>query len=834
RLVFTGQPFSNVFLQDGIGTTNSYYQERSALAPQLSLDTVHEFQVLSADYAADYGGAMGGVINAATRGGSENYHGTAYEYFSPGVWTAANRYGLGQAMSQRQNQFGATVGGPILPGKIFFLANGEVWDGRGTGINRITTPALSDPFGLSIPASNCKATAAQCAAAIQFLRSQMNVPVTLSGRSATGLAKVDYRRSDRNQFTVEGNAMNARSPFGSPIDAVAANGGLLGLVDSTEQIRYGKAGWVSAPTPNSVNELRFGLFQDRLSDPAWQSSLPTGSVAISVAGANVGNPHPNADSLSEHREELVDNLTLTSNTHTLRVGADLTETHDTINEMNAAGTYVYNSLTNFAQDFSTGGKNYTAFAQEFGTSLRKLPSRQYNLYAMDTWRPVDSVTIIAGVRWEKPRRAQPSQVSTTYYLTSAIAAPLNDFAPRISAAFQADPRTVVRLGYAWFFAPMPGELQDALFLGNGLYQTGITVNPNQTGALAFPNVFSSVSSIPSGTTNIMYGDPKLRDPHTQQFNLAIERSLGRGTTLTVTGIRNRGFKLWSLNDLNLVAPTVTKTYAIDDANGVQTGTYSTLIWNTKNDPKSAHVYEVQNAGSSWYNAASVELRKRMSHGLSFQASYTWSHNIDNTGGPAVAGFLPLNTNNGDITSDKANSPVDQRNRAVINWIWQPAVTRIGSPALRYLVNGWSLSSITSLASGHPVTPLVLVGGQQFSTVTMAYTNSLNGSGGWPRVPFEGIGSLATGPQYNVDARLSRTLRFTERVQGVVMFEAFNAFNTQFTTSVNTIAYMATPTAPPVGAVSGPTTGVLHPVTGVGTGNAASEARRCQVAFRVVF
>jgi len=294
-------------------------------------------------------------VNAATRSGTEDYHGTAYEYLSNGGLSAAGRYALGQALLQRRNQFGATVGGPVRQGKIFFFANGEVSDGRATGLNRITSPVLADPLGMSIPASNCKATAAQCATAIQFLQAQMNVPLTLTGRAVTGLARVDYRRSERNQFTLVGNAMNARSPNGGAIEEVAANGGLLGLRNSTEQIRYSKAGWTGAPTQNSVNELRFGLFQDRLSDPA-----PAASVAIEVAGATVGNLHPNADSLSEHRYQLVDNMTLTSNTHTLRLGADLSQTRDTINELNAAGAYVYPSLTNFAQDFSAGGKSSPA------------------------------------------------------------------------------------------------------------------------------------------------------------------------------------------------------------------------------------------------------------------------------------------------------------------------------------------------------------------------------------------------------------------------------------------------------------------------------------------
>jgi hypothetical protein len=132
-----------------------------------------------------------------------------------------------------------------------------------------------------------------------------------------------------------------------------------------------------------------------------------------------------------------------------------------------------------------------------------------------------------------------------------------------------------------------------------------------------------------------------------------------------------------------------------------------------------------------------------------------------------------------------------------------------------------------------VTPTVLLTGNQFSTFTMTYFNSLNGSGGWARVPFLPAGSLHTEGQSNVNARLGRTIPITERVQGAVAFEAFNVFNTQRITSVNTIAYTAVASLP-AGTMNGPYSGVLRPVAGVGQGNAASPARQVQVSFRVTF
>jgi hypothetical protein len=190
-------------------------------------------------------------------------------------------------------------------------------------------------------------------------------------------------------------------------------------------------------------------------------------------------------------------------------------------------------------------------------------------------------------------------------------------------------------------------------------------------------------------------------------------------------------------------------------------------------------------------------------------------------------FIPSTTQPGDFRGDQGNSSFDQRQRAVLNWTWQPTVTAGDSVAARYLLNGWQLSGVANLASGLPETPLVLVNGQQFSGTTMEYLNSLNGSGGWSRVPFESVNSLRNSAQYVLDGRLTKSLPLGDRVKGMLMFEAFNALNKQYSTSLDTIAYTAT-------------LGVLKPVTGLGSANAAggypygANARRAQVAFRIVF
>jgi hypothetical protein len=187
--------------------------------------------------------------------------------------------------------------------------------------------------------------------------------------------------------------------------------------------------------------------------------------------------------------------------------------------------------------------------------------------------------------------------------------------------------------------------------------------------------------------------------------------------------------------------------------------------------------------------------------------------------------LSLGSNNNDYTADKGNSASDQRHRGTIDWTWRPTISSASAP-VRMVANGWELSGIATLASARSATALVLVSGQQFSGLTPAFANSLNGSGGWTRVPFYPVNSLRMSPEYNLDARLARTISFGGRVKATVLFEAFNALNRQWTTGVSTVAFVATG-------------GVLKPVAGAGAGNASalydtSTARHAQLAVRLVF
>ncbi|HEY2016285.1 MAG TPA: carboxypeptidase regulatory-like domain-containing protein [Bryobacteraceae bacterium] len=840
---FRGISSGNSFLTDGNDTTNSFYNEnagRTRISTQISQDAVQEFQVLSDGFSAEFGRAIGGVINTVTRSGTNGYHGTGYWFFRNRTLNAPDRYAAGFNAPEWRHQAGGTLGGPIKRDKLFFFSNFEMVKRNFPGLNRIINTSFTTTGGQIIP-STCTATADQCAAAIAFVQKQMEVLVPRTVSSVMGFGKIDWRPSDRNSFSFDANVMHWRSPYGIQTQAVLTSGNMIGgNGNSTVETRYGKASWTSIVSPNAVNELRFGWFKDRLSDPGASDIWPsTGPLVISLNGSAVGAAAAYPRTFpSEQRFQLVDNYSWTHGAHTAKFGVDWQTTEDWMNQLfNGAGTYNFPTLSAFAKDFSgntTGSKDYSSFSQAFGNPIQDFRTSDINFYAQDTWKASRRLTLNYGIRYEKTFLPQPTVVDPNYPQTGKIPQYNKDFSPRFSFSYSFSDRTVLRAGYGIFYARFLGNGLDTLFLGNGRYQTTISANSSTVGAPVFPNIVPNAASVPAGTVNITFADQNhFRNPYTQQGSIAIEHQFARDLGFTASYIWSRGVQIWTSRDLNLNAPTASGTYIIDDASGSQVGSFTTPIWTSKPDTRYSHIYEVDNGGQSWYNGLALQLRKRMAHGLSAGASYTWSHAIDDAnqnGASGTIGWTQSNLAAGNYALDKGSSPLDQRHRAVINFLWSPTFTSRNSPVARFLVNGWELSAITTMASAQPVSATVgsasTSANAVFPGVQLLYS-SMNGSGGWSRVPFWPVSSLDIDRTYRVDARLARSLPFSERVKGTLMFEAFNAFNTQYNTGVNTQAYSLTGN-------------VLKPVNGLGVGNASqgfpdgTNARRAQVALRIVF
>src|SRR6202042_959357 len=168
-----------------------------------------------------------------------------------------------------------------------------------------------------------------------------------------------------------------------------------------------------------------------------------------------------------------------------------------------------------------------------------------------------------------------------------------------------------------------------------------------------------------------------------------------------------------------------------------------------------------------------------------------SHAIDDGQGAAADALYysspTLTTYNGNYAFDKGSSALDQRHRTVLSFVEQPTFTHRDGAFYKYVVNNWQLATITTLASGRPVTAQIRT--SDAAVPGMAYTTSIDGFGGNFRVPFWPVNSLYTPPAYRADARISKIIPITERVTLYLNFEVFNISNTIVDTSISNQAYV---------------------------------------------
>ncbi|MGA2117013.1 MAG: carboxypeptidase regulatory-like domain-containing protein [Bryobacteraceae bacterium] len=834
-LTSRGGPFDHAVDVDGVNVTNTYFfPTKPDLVPMISANALEDVEVLPGGGPGEFGRFNGTPVNAATQSGTSTVHGQLYDYHTDRSLISADRYAAGHNLSVSQNQPGGNLGGAVIPEKFFVFGNVEGILNSEQELNRLVNPLITEPDGNSVNPNNCKAVTAQCTAVTNYIKSQLNLVVPTTTHTLRGVVKGDLRESDRSNWTFEIAALHSHAPASN---AVVSTNNQLGAYGGTsdDESRMAKAEWLRQLSPGIFNDMRLSAFKDRIGmNPNSKYWPSTGAVDVNVAGTPLGANGLYTENVGDYRYQFADNFTITSNSHTFKFGGDLFYGGDWLYGVaNAAGAYVYPSLTAFATDFSSNSssaKNYTSYTQGFGNPIRDLADIYYSGYGQDTWKATPKLTMTVGVRYEKWHLPKPQFVNTSFYETDTINSPGLDIAPRVGIAYMLREHTVVRLGYGFYYAPFNGSVVDPLYLGNGIAQENITVVPysTQSGATVFPKKISAVGNIPNGTEDVEYANSKFRNPYSSLGSFSVEHRFDSGIVFTFDYLYNRGEKLWTANDGN-IGPTglaatsstngADKTYTVYNSSGTVQQDFTTWIYYQKTSVTYGKVIQAQNAGASWYNGLALELKRPFTRTLSAALTYTWSHALDDVNGPTQFGF-PTNLTDAAYIDDRGSSATDQRQRGVLRWIWEPASQ---NPLLR----DWQLSAIATAASGLPLTPTLLVIGQQWSGFTMDYTNSLNGTGGWDRVPFEGVGFIHTQTMTDLDARLTRTFRIGERAKAQIAAEAFNALNRQWNTSMYTTQYVST-------------TGSLRPVTGFEQGQASygfpfgTNARRAQVSFRVIF
>ncbi|HEV1284261.1 MAG TPA: TonB-dependent receptor, partial [Bryobacteraceae bacterium] len=808
-LTFRGVAGNNSFLLDGNDNTEQFYDEnagRTRIQSQVSADAVQEFEVVSANFSAEYGRAMGGVVNTVTKSGGNEIHGSAFYFLRSTGFDAHDPFSAFNPTEHRI-QTGGTVGGAIIKNKLFYFLSTDITRRNFPFVDSQVKVGFVDSVNQVWVGCGAPATPAQCAAINGLLpRFYGQIPRTASNDLYFG--RLDYHLNDANSFSASFNFLRWKSPNGIQTGLSSTTGaGITGNGDDSVSVRNGKATWTFVPNGRWVNSFRYGLDTDRQADGFDQAELGggLGYLDVSVAGVQLGPATylPRVEPL-EVRNEIADDVSWAKGKHMIKFGITFEHVQDDVNYLsNRYGSYTYPTVTSFAQDYSgntAGLHSYSAFTQTFGNPIVNYAIKDFGFYIQDQWKVTDKLTFTYGIRYEHTFPPPPPTANPAYPLTGN---PLHtssfNLMPRIGIAYQLNNKTVIRGGLGTFYARLVGGLLDDIYTGNGIYQISDSLSNATLIAQGpkFPNALPGpLTTITQGASTLDVLSPKLKTPYSEQATISIERALAKDMVLTVSGIFSRGVNLWGTQDINAPGLGAPFTYTIDNASGAAVGSYTTQVYTgARPNPAFGAIYEQTNGVSSSYNALVASFDKRFNHGFQASASYTWSHEIDDGQGAATNAIFGFSdaawTYNGNYGFDKGSGGLDQRQRFVYTFVWAPVFTHSNSAFAKYVVNNWQLSSITTIQSGRPQTLSIHM--NDTPVTGMLYSASaLDGFNGNFRVPFLPVNSLYSPWVQQENFRLTKSIPLPrEGMRLSLNFEAFNIANNWSPTALTTQAYTET-------------------------------------------
>jgi Carboxypeptidase regulatory-like domain len=699
-------------------------------------EAVEEIQVLSNGYSAEFGRAAGGQVNVILKSGTNQYHGSGLFLYRPQSWQA--RPSLASVNPQETwNDEAVTLGGPILKDRLFFFTQFE-------------HNPYTRPNALTVLPSN--------AAPLQLPADQQGT-APFGETYDTYVGKLNYRLNDRNTGYVRYARFTNHQPNNASGLTIPNRG-----VNFDDHMNGGGIQLATAFSPTLLNELRFGAIQ------RTQANAPVGkpdpySVAINISGvANIGYNPLAATETTELANQVIDNVTWTRGRSTWKAGVDFQRTNFdifksrnltyTFGGLSAAGAargavsalnqYLYTSqgLT----DPATGKPyTYTNFAEDGGDPALNISFQFVNWFVQNEFRVNDRFTINAGVRYETI--LFPSlDPQAPYPLSRKIDGDHKDFAPRVSFNWRAtkDGKTVVRGAFGTFYDVPPLSIFYTAAQVNGHRFLSYQVAGSDPRAPLFPSVPALSDTALVVKPNINAFAPGFKNTYQIQGNLQVQRELPLNLVLTAGyNYAAERHGLYAQN-INLGTPV---SYLADGR-----PVFGGAALHPNQDFNQINL--LQSGANTNYNALFIHLQKRLSYGLLFQGSYTWSHaQADNLG---EGGSISDPTN---LRRDYGNADNDLRHYFVGQWLYEPTFK---SPTLKW-INGFELSSIIFFNSGYPINAV--------SGIDLNNDGILN-----DRPLFRGRNDVAGPGLTQIDARLQRSFTIREKYRAVALLEAENALN----------------------------------------------------------
>jgi len=861
---------------DGANNNQAFFSEARGRALSgayvYSMDSIKEYQVSSSNYSAELGQAAGGVVNAVTKSGTNAIHGDLFYYLRYPTLNALDPVSKSQGIYSQpihqQQQFGASVGGPIIKDKLFYFFT---YDGS-RKVNPVTYTS-SSTFPLTCPS---QVTASQCAAANNFLAAQVGQFPRATDQDL-GFGKLDYQLTPSNHVSTSFDLMNYHSPNGYSTSPSYNNLSVTANGTNVTRERIFVTNWDSTLSPSLVNSLRFQWGQD-LEVTGANFNAPSVGIA-SVMTYGMPNALPRPAFPNESRYQLSDTLSAVHGRHTMKIGLDLNFIHELlINLYQGGGLYNYTGsaqaafnnwvLDTYGIDTGDGltGRHFASFAQVTdpitGVGKDDFYNNDVAGFFQDNWKFSPRLTLNLGVRYDLQLVPQPPKPNTATPLTTLYSSNINidknNFAPRIGLAWNLANNTVLRAGYGMFYAKTSNSTYYAIRVENGVYQQTFNCTPATCSSLVFPNVIypapgpplsapfpgaltpTVTTFAPPSATQLTHGlTPDFVNPMVHEGDVTFERQLPGNTSLSAAYVFSRGMHLPMFLDTNLQPSTATHSYDVVNAAGNTTQTVSYPFYTSRPDATGVVLTGYSDV-NSWYNSLVITFRKPLNHGLEFLANYTLSKATDGGEVPGQYGTFfgtdyPIDPMNRKL--EYGISDLNQTHRFVGSAVWMPRLAGIASTPVRLLVNGWNFSTILTLASGQPLTAYLsgfAPGGPDGGLTGGTVSNSGGSTSG--RVPWLPRNSYNLPALHNMDFRMGREFGISERVKLQFIGEAFNLFNTTNITAENTTAFNYTKAG--TGACAGHTNACLVPNAAFLRPTAASTfiytSRQLQVSARLTF
>ncbi len=807
-LSFGGQRgTANSLLVDGTDANNVFYGQSAGRSGtgrspySFSQDAVQEFQVNTNGYAAEIGRAGGGVVNVITKSGSNQFHGSAFEFFRDKALNANswenNRRGAPKR-AYHFNQFGGSIGGPVVKNKLFFFFD---YDGQ-----RNTTP---NTVFLAVAAPSDAASQAALASLQPFLQSYSN-----SLNNNVYLGKVDWQISGSQRFTFryDGNRFNGVNFENS------GNASALGHTGNSDVSTDNFAGIHTLVIgPKAVLESRFVYQRDN--EPGQANSTDPEAV-IRQSGTTVLSIGRNSFSpryANLHAFQWGENFSYVYGRHTIKIGGDINfERIANYFPGNFSGSYTFNSYADFAN------KNPFSYTQAFagaGTDggLSNPDSNEYAVYLQDSWRFNDRLTLNYGIRYDFYKYAQPKVKNTDPGLaalgldTSRIPKQTNNIGPRFGFAYKVDNAgtLVLRGGYGVYYGRTPSILTGTAFTQNGIQVQTYTLN---TGIPTYPAILAAPPAL-NRRPDIFVFAPNFLSPLTQQWSFNIEKQLARDYAVTLGYLGVRGEHLARTRDINLFPESpVQGSYA----NGTPVTFLQTSASNRPN-PNFGRISIADSGADSIYHGVFLQLTKRFAQRFQLQTSYTFSKVLDDAPDSTSVVVGADDAKNAQNTLapnlERGRGNTDIRHRFVFSGVWDINYANgISNRVMRAILGGYQLSTIATLQSGRPY------------NITAGGDVNGDGTARTDRPPYVGRNTL-DGPSFqNVDVRFTRDISvYRERAKLRLMFEAFNLTNRANYSSILTTQYNFAAA-----------TRVFTPVATFGLPTATFDPRILQLAARFTF